>query len=82
MEPKQTIENREVLPSQKSGNHRGRPFPGNRKLMQGQEVISDFQLYNESFIKFPFSIFERIIQIGYKRGEIKIFFFKRLSLTP
>lgn len=47
MEAKQGSQNREVLPSQKSGNHLWLPFSGNRKLMQRQEVISDFQLYNK-----------------------------------
>lgn len=65
METKHCSENREVLPSQKSGNHPGLPFSGNRKLMQGQEVISDFQLYNKkNLFKFRLFVF---LQELYKR---------------
>lgn len=54
MEAKHSSENREVLPSQKSGNHPGLAFSGNRKLMQGQEVISDFQLCNKKLLQVSF----------------------------
>lgn len=58
MEVRESSENREVLPSQKSGNHPGLPFPGNRKLMQGQEVIEHFGLYNKkTSFKFLLSAF-------------------------